>query len=180
MTYWQTPTVTRQATKPNGVMKPSQILLLIATVLLSSASPAQVLTPDQVPSVVKQAFQARFSAVKAVAWKLKPDKNYEAEFTLKGTEIAAKFDSAGKWLETESAISRSQVAKALRTAVANQFAGYKVAETQAVQRWNEERLIYELHLENAKEIVKAQFSADGTVLNQSVKPKSDRPANPKH
>jgi hypothetical protein len=153
---------------------------LIATGLLCLAAPAQVLTADQVPAAVKQAFQARFPAVKAAGWKVKSDKNYEAEFTVKGTEIAAKFDSAGKWLETESAISRSQVPKAVRTAVAKQFKGYKVVETQTVQRRNEERLIYELHLENTKEIVKAQLSADGTVLTQSAKPKPDKPAKQKN
>ena len=100
--------------------------------------------------------------------------NYEAEFTLKGSEIAAKFDSHGKWLETESAIRRSQVPKAVRNTVARQFPGYKVVEWQRVQRWNEEHLAYELHLENATEVVKAQFSGDGAVLNQSAKVKSTK------
>lgn len=161
-------------------MKNIILLLLTAAVLLSFAAPAQVLTADQVPPVVKQAFQAKFPAVKAAAWKLKSDKNYEAEFTLKGTEIAAKFDAAGKWLETESAISRSRVPKAVRTAVTKQFAGYTVVERQTVQRCNEERLIYELHLENAKEVVKAWLAADGAVLNQSAKPKPEKPAKQKH
>lgn len=160
-------------------MKSPQILILIATVLLPLAALAQELTADQVPSTVKEACKARFPTVKAVAWKLKTDKNYEAEFTLKGTEIAAKFDSAGKWLETESAIPRSKVPKAVRSTAAKQFAGYKVVEMQNVQRYNEERLIYELHLENAKEIVKAQFSPEGAVLSQSATPKPDKPAKRK-
>ena len=54
-----------------------------------------------------------------------------------------------------------------------------MTERQTVQRRHEERLIYELHLESAKEIVKSQLSADGTVLNQSAKPKSDNPTKPK-
>jgi len=154
-------------------------IILAALLALGSpllAAPAQVLTADQVPPVVRQAAQARFPAAQAVAWKLKSDKNYEAEFTLKGTEIAAKFDAAGKWLETESAIARSQVPKAVRTAAAKQFPGYKVTERQTVQRCNEEHLIYELHLESAGEIVKAQFSAGGKVLTQSAKPKPAKAA----
>jgi hypothetical protein len=157
-----------------------QLCVLVATVLLSLAAPAQNITADQVPPAVKESVQARFPAAKAVAWKLKTDKNYEAEFTLKGTEIAAKFDSAGKWLETESAISRSQVPKAVRTAVAKQFAAYKVVERQTVQRRNEERLIYELHLEGGTEILKVWLSADGAVLNQSAKPKAAKPTRPKN
>src|ERR1039458_5755881 len=137
---------------------------LVASVWLSESAWAQELAPEQVPPAIKQSVQARFPAAKAVAWKLKTDKNYEAEFTLKGTETAAKFDAAGKWLETEAATSRSQVPKAVRAAVAKQFAGYKVVERQKVQRYNEERLIYELHLEGAKEVLKVWLSADGAVV----------------
>jgi hypothetical protein len=152
-------------------MKLRLIGTLLATLLFCLVSPAQVLTADQVPAAVKQAMQTRFPDVKRAEWKLKSDKNYEAEFTRRGTGIAAKFDPAGKWLETESAISRSKVPKAVRGTVDRQFKGYKIVETQTVQRCNQDQLIYELHLENAKEVVKAQFSADGALLNRSAKPK---------
>jgi hypothetical protein len=156
-------------------MKLPLLVTIVAATCLSLTAQAQVLTADQVPAVVKQGFQARFPTVKRVDWKVKTDQNYEAEFTLKGTEIAAKFDPAGKWLESESAIPRSRLPKAVRVAVAKQFTGYKVVETQTVQRANEKPLIYEVHVENAREIVKAQLSADGAVLNQAAKPKPDKP-----
>ena len=128
----------------------------------------------EVPSVVRQAFQARFPAVKEAEWKLKSDRNYEVEFTLKEVEIAAKFDSAGKWLETESAIDASKVPQRVQDAIARKFDGYKAVETQIVERSNQQRQIYELHLENAQQIVKAQFDADGAILNQSAKPKTGK------
>jgi hypothetical protein len=140
----------------------------------SSIASAQALTPDQVPVAVKQGHQITFPAVKHAEWKLKSDKNYEAEITLKGTEIAAKFDSTGKLLETESAIPRSRVPKAVRASVAKTFKGYEVIERQSLQRWNEDNLAYELHLDNGKEIVKAQFSEAGLLLTQSSKPKSEK------
>jgi hypothetical protein len=153
-------------------LTPSIIIAL--NMFLSLVASSQVLTPDQVPVPVRQGFQAKFPAVKQTEWKLKSDKNYEAEFTLKATEIAAKFDSAGKWLETETAISASQVPKAVRKTAAKTFKDYKIIERQSVQCWDQEHLIYELHLENAKEIVKAQFAAEGTVLRQSAKPKPEK------
>ena len=155
-------------------MKKHAILTLVVTALgvATLPVPAQVLTAEQVPAAVKQAFQKKFPAVKLVEWKIKTDENYEAEFTLKGTDIAAKFDPAGKWLETESAIAPSKIPQAVRATIAKQFKGYKVVESQTLQRLNEARPIYELHLENAKEIVKAQFSDSGAILNQSAKPKA--------
>jgi hypothetical protein len=150
-------------------MKHSFSVLLLAALACLPAQ-AQTLKPSQVPPAIKQALQAKFPAVKSAEWKMKSDKNYEAEFTLNGVDTAVKFDAAGKWLETESTIPRSKVPQAVQDSVARHFSGYKVIETQTLQPFSGP-LIYEIHVENAKEIAKAQFSADGAVLNQSAKPK---------
>jgi hypothetical protein len=128
----------------------------------------------QVPVAVRQAFQAKFPTVKTVSWTLKSDKNYEAEYLVKGAEVTVKFDPTGKWLETESAIPASQVPEHLRQVLATRFSGYKVIETQTMQKWDDPALIYEIHLENAKEILKALFHADGALLSQSAKPKAGK------
>ena len=127
---------------------------------------------DQVPVAVRQALQVKFPAAKAPEWKIKSQTIYEAEFTLKGIETTVMFDSTGKWLETETAIDPAQVPKAVSDAAAKQFKGYKVIETQSLERWDAQQLIYELHFENAKQIVKAQLSSEGAILTQSVKVKS--------
>jgi hypothetical protein len=137
------------------------------------AKPAkQALTPAQVPAAVARAFAAKFPGVAKVDWSIKSDKNYEAEFTAKGAEVAVKFDVTGKWLETESAIPPASVPKPVMDTVAASFKTYKVIETQNMLRWDEKALIYELHLENAKEVVKAMFSSDGKIISQSAKPKT--------
>lgn len=56
------------------------------------------------PAGVRQACQSRFSGARGIEWKLKPDGNYEAEFSLRGVEIAAQFDPTGHWQETEKSI----------------------------------------------------------------------------
>ena len=134
-----------------------------------SASSQQV-APVRVPAVVTKAFQAKFPAVKTVEWKLKTDKNYEAEFTVKGTDYAIKFDPAGKWLESEYSIPRSAVPKPVLDVTATKFKGYKIVEIQRLDRLNDSRPVYELHVENTKEIVKIQFGADAAIQSQSSKP----------
>ena len=62
-------------------MKSLHAITLVVMMSLCADGRAQSLTPDQVPAAVKDAFHTRFPAVKSAAWKLKPDKNYEAEFT---------------------------------------------------------------------------------------------------
>ena len=155
----------------------ARILISFVIIVIAGAVPAigaQVLTNNQLPATVTQALWAKFPAVRSPAWKIKSDENYEAEFTLKRKEIAAKFDVTGKWIETESAIPRSQLPTAVNGTIAQEFKGYKMVETQTVRRWDETRLIYEVHLENAAEIVKLQLYADGTILNRSAKQKPRR------
>jgi hypothetical protein len=130
-----------------------------------------VVAAGQVPDAVKHAFQAKFPAVQPAEWKIKPDGVYEAEFIRNGAEITVMFDATGKWLETESAIDPAKVPSAVSDAAAKQFNGYKVIETQSVERWDEPGLSYELHLENAREIAKVRFSDQGAILNRSAKVK---------
>ena len=134
---------------------------------------AQQITAGQVPAPVKAGVQARFPGAKVTEWKLK-GKDYEAEFTLKKIEIAAKFDAAGGWLETETAIALQDVPLAIRDKFASQFAGYKVVETQSVQRGDGSGLIYEIHFENSKEVVKTQFTPDGKALESSAQVKATK------
>jgi hypothetical protein len=133
---------------------------------------AQTITSDKVPALIKQAFHTKFPDVKNVEWKIKSEK-YEAEFILKGVETTIKFDANGKWLETETQIPLSEVAKAVLESLATKFKNYKIVETQILQIFDDSRIIYEIHLENDKEIIKALLYADGTILNQSLKSKKD-------
>ena len=151
-------------------MKAAISMMILFALLISTAS-GQVVTADKVPLPVKQALVSRFPDAKVVEWKIAGDKSPEAEFTLKGVSITVKFDQAGKWLETETQIPSSQVPKAVLDALTAKLKGYKIVETQDLRRHNDPQIIYEIHLDNNKEIVKALLYADGTILSQSVKAK---------
>lgn len=126
---------------------------------------------DQIPVAVKAALHDRFPEVIRSEWKLKSGGIYEAEFMVNKKEITVMFDASGKWLETETAIDPASVPPAVNEAAATKFQGYTIVETQSVQQWDRSELIYELHLENAKEIAKVHFSRTGAILKQSAKPK---------
>ena len=131
-------------------------LVLMAIVLAGSVIVGQDLPASKVPAVVRQAFHEKFPGVKQVAWKLKAP-TYDAEFLVNKAEVTVKFDASGKWQETESAIPRDKVPTGVNETIAKRFGGYKVIETQDMQRVDDPRVRYEIHLENAKEIAKAQF-----------------------
>jgi len=131
--------------------------LLILLAAITSVALAQQLLADNVPLIVRQACDAKFSRVRKVEWKLKSEHSYEAEFRLNGVEVAAKFDANGKWLETETSIARTKLPTMVRTTISKKFAGYKIIETQTVERFDQKLRVYEVHLEDLKEVLKILF-----------------------
>lgn len=147
------------------------LLCIVTLVAFGAALAAAQLPADKVPSGVVQAYHVKFPGQRPVEWKLKNDGNYEAEFKLNGVDIAVKFSPAGQWLETETTIAIAELPKAVATAIARDFKGYKVIETQRLEDV-EHRVLLEVHLENAKEILKTQFEPGGTLKSRSAKPKT--------
>ncbi len=113
----------------------------------------------------------KFPEIKKVEWKLKEDKNYEAEFKQKDVEVAAKFDDKGKWLETETAIGKSDLPKKVLAKILADYKAYEIIETQTVERAGDKPILYEVHLENTDEILKVQFEVSGAMAAKSSKPK---------
>lgn len=150
------------------------LILLTAWALPIGGAYGQTLPADKVPAKVRDAFRSKFPGVDKVEWKLKNDKNYEAEFTLKDVELAAKFDETGKWLETEAAIEQSALPKEVLARIAGEYKDYKVIETQKVERANDKPMLFEVHLENAAEVLKVQLEKNGTIASKSAKPKKGR------
>jgi hypothetical protein len=144
---------------------------VILSVALAIPAAAQRLSADEVPANVKQSFESRFQRIKRVEWKLKADQNYEAEFKLRGADVAAKFDSTGKWLETETTITRSDLTSAVRATLMRDFRGYRIIESQKLERCDDKENLFEVHVENAKEILKLQFFGNGTLFSKSDKQK---------
>ena len=143
------------------------ILVVVMTGQIGAQVPA-----TRVPSIVQQAMHARFRDASAPEWKKKSSGAYEAEFVSGRVEIAAQFDAGGRWLETEASIPRSAVPAPVDRAVARQFPGYQIVETQTVESAEHPRaLIYELHMQNATTIEKVQLDKTGSVLNASSKPR---------
>ena len=146
------------------------IPVLVTTLLWSSALDAQSVSADKLPTVVRAGYASRFPGTRKVEWKRKSDRSYEAEFDLHGIGIAAKFDSTGTWLETESDITAQQIPAAVNHAVGRSFKGYAIIERQRLERRSGPTL-FELHLANTTEILKTQFDSAGAVLMRQSKPR---------
>ncbi|RSK50049.1 PepSY-like domain-containing protein [Hymenobacter rigui] len=104
---------------------------LLLAALLPLAAQAQKLSVWQVPAAAVTAFRTQFPEAKTVHWE-KEAANYEADFAQKGVEMSAVFTAAGVLVETESAIRYNLLPALARTALAQQYKGYKIVETAKI------------------------------------------------
>ncbi|MCX6246994.1 MAG: PepSY-like domain-containing protein [Bacteroidetes bacterium] len=141
------------------------IVLLSACLLISLMGFTQKITPDKVPTPVKQAFAKKFpAATDDVKYEMEK-KDYEINFKDKGVEMSANFDATGKWLETETEIKQSDLPKEVSASVTKNFAGFKISEVAKVEK-RDSGLIYEMDLKNDKEGYEVQFSPKGDILKK--------------
>ena len=145
------------------------INIIAVSLLWNCTTSAQKLKKDSIPAVVQQACKEKFPSAKKIEWKRKSDKNFEAEFMQQGVELAVKFTPEGKWVETESGIKASEVPAAVKNTIAKSFPTYKIIELQKIETLGTTELVYEIHLQKNKEVVKLQYSTAGKELSRSSK-----------
>jgi len=141
------------------------IVLLSACLLISLMGYTQKITPDKVPTPVKQAFAKKFPAATDVKYEMEK-KDYEINFKDKGVEMSANFDATGKWLETETEIKETDLPKAVSASVAKNFAGFKISEVAKTETPGK-GLIYEMDLKKDNEGYEVQFSPKGDILKKT-------------
>ena len=144
-------------------MRKSIIIVALALVCSSYVS-AQKIAADKVPAAVLSTFKSKFPTAQNVAWEKENAKELEAAFTIGKEKHSAAFDLAGKWMETETTMEVSAMPKAVKEAIAKQYADYKVKESVQVET-PDKGSFYEADLTKGMEKLEVQFSADGKLLN---------------
>jgi len=142
-----------------------------ATRPAATATKPAATAPAPIPAPVQQAFQQKFPAAANPTWTQTADKNYQAAFTVQQAATTAQFDPAGKWLETKTAIPLSAIAPGTLQAIRNQMQGYKVTATYSRERPAPDGLTYLAVLDNGTELVTAECSPEGSILDQTTTPK---------
>ncbi len=119
-----------------------------------------------VPEVVKQAFAAQYPKAAKVKWSLEKPGEYEAEFDLNKTEMAALYDSKGGLIESETKMKESELPQAVKATLVKDFAGYKIAE---VEKANAKGVVsYEMEAKKEKKEYELVFDKTGKLLKQEA------------
>lgn len=143
-------------------------VMIVLAILVTGMAQAQKLKESEVPKAVKDSFAKSFPNIKGVEWSKESATEFEAEFKNEGKEQSANFDQAGKWLGTETEIKKSELPQAVQTAIAKEFAGFKIEEAEKAET-PDKGMFYEVELKKGELNYEVQFSADGKVLTKEEK-----------
>jgi hypothetical protein len=108
-----------------------KIVLMLVAGLITSLTYAQKIQDNDVPVVVKNAFQKQYPTAKEVKWE-KENVNYEVNFDLNEVDYSVLMDEKGTILETEIEIELSQLPAGVLDYVKANYAGQKVKECSKI------------------------------------------------
>lgn len=135
------------------------VTLFVTATMFSFFSCSQDIPGSKVPSVVLNTVQAKFGTAPKIEWE-KKNTLYEAEFKKDSTEYTVYIDSAGKLVMYKLDIKESDLPGAVSTIISTEYIGYKVDDTEKVEK--DGTTYYQVELEGkGKKDLKLNFSADG-------------------
>tara|TARA_R110001606_G_scaffold287005_1_gene435153 strand:+ start:372 stop:863 length:492 start_codon:yes stop_codon:yes gene_type:complete len=143
-------------------MKKLTLLMLVAIMTLT-----QAYAQSKAPSNVKAAFDKKFPTAKKASWDKENETEWEVEFKMNGRDYSANFLTDGTWKETEYAIKKKEIPKAVKQTLNSQFKGYKIEESEVSE--TVEGKVYEFALEKGKSDLEVAIAPNGTVVKKEVK-----------
>jgi len=145
-----------------------QSLFILVVMAISLIACAQ--TP---PQPVTKSFNSKFPGATNIKWDQEEENEWEAGFKMNGSKMTASFDNAGKWLETESKLKKSDLPGNVMSAVSEAYKDWKIESVESIE--TPEMKAYELGLEKGKEEMEIQITPEGkiTVKKEAGEDESD-------
>lgn len=138
-------------------------LISLALLLVVSSAGGQKLKESEVPMAVRQAFAKQFATAKGVKWSKESETEYEAEFKSSVGVQSANFDSAGKWLITETEVPAKSLPTAVQATLKKDFEKYKIEESENAET-PDQGSFYEIELKQGEKSIVVQLTPAGKVL----------------
>ena len=106
--------------------------LYLLSLSFAAASCSQNLKTSEVPSIVQNTLQAKFSSAKEVEWKKKTS-FYHAEFDLDKVEHEVEIDAAGKILAFTKEIKTDELPAAIALVISSEMPDYSIDEVATLE-----------------------------------------------
>lgn len=136
------------------------ILVIVASAFISLSVSAQ----KNVPAPVKTAFSQKFTKATDVKWSKEGKTEWEAEFKMNGKAYSANFDTKGAWIETEYAITATEIPATVKTTIDKDYAGYRMKESEISE--TAKGKVYEFELIKGTNKVEVAFDMNGKKIKK--------------
>lgn len=137
----------------------NNFFVLIAVIAISLSANCQSL---KVPSVVKNAFAAKYPGATNVEWGKENAKEYEAEFKLNNENVSANFGLDGTWIESETVIPITNLPAAVSSAVIQKNPGATITMAEKLEMPGG-KLLYEVFFKINGKKKSIELNADGSL-----------------
>ena len=108
-----------------------KLVLIIIAAMASSFSFSQKLQEQNVPALVKTAFQKKYPDAKKIKWE-KERNNFEAEFEITENEYSVLLDASGNILETELEIKTDELPANVKDYLSKNYNEQKIKEAAKI------------------------------------------------
>lgn len=132
---------------------------ILLTAGLSVAGVAQDISPKNVPSLVLNSFQSRFTNVTDVEWEMEGEL-YKVEFEINSRDHDAWITKNGEIRKHKEEISNTELPNNVRHKIEADFKGYTIDEVSRIEI--AEKVIFEVELDG-KDDREVLVSAEGVV-----------------
>ncbi len=132
---------------------------------LNLGAEAQDLPQSEVPSVVLNTFQQKFSNAADVEWEAKGDL-YKAEFKIGSRGHDAWIDKSGKITKHKEDFPKKDLPQSIQQQISTDFKAYKLDDADKIEM--DGKVFYQVELDGSADDRKVLFTAEGKVQENVV------------
>ena len=136
---------------------------LIFAMCIAGLSPvviAQDIPQEQVPSLVLNAFQSKFSNATDVEWEKKGDL-FKVEFEIGSLDHDLWIDKTGNIKKHKEEFSKTNLPEAVNQKIKTEFSGYRIDDVDKIE--TDGKVFYQVELDGKSDDRDVLFSSDGSV-----------------
>ncbi|RNI25720.1 PepSY-like domain-containing protein [Rufibacter latericius] len=138
--------------------------LFLAFLATSSSlwSCSQNITPSQLPSLVQNSLQAKFTGAQSIDWE-KHGNLYEAEFEMAQVEHTVLLDATGHIISHKQDIASTELPAPVSMALKRDYPAFLMDDLEKVEK--DGQMFYQVELENNNEEVHKVYTPNGALSN---------------
>lgn len=141
------------------------LMIVFLTMGLATASMGQNIPKSEVPSIVLNAFQAKFSNATEVEWELKGDE-YKAEFEIGKRNHDVWIDKTGAIKKHKEDFPKKDLPAAITQKLEKEFQTYRIDDADKIEL--DGKVFYQVELENGTDERKLLLTADGKLESNTI------------